>query len=199
MKLNLHYKMGHKICNNMTENGVPLDKSLFILGNLAPDILATFIFNKHSHQKCASRLKKLLKRIYFASSSNRLLYSYYSGVAAHYICDFLCYAHTSVFSGSLRDHLVYEKHQSFIDSDELPFYIQDSTHYSLTELIHVLEERIIRRVCDLSRNASLSHSDIPVAINIASWATCAAYFHFDEYSQRRENISFYALERIETA
>ena len=191
--------MGRKIYDNMTENGIPLEKKLFILGNLVPDILATYIFNKHSHQKCATHLKKLLKRTYKASLSSRLVFSYYSGVTAHYICDFLCYAHTSVFCGSLRDHLTYEKHQLFSDAEVPPFYIHDSMHYSLTELIQALEERISGRVQLLSRNAATSLSDIPVAISIASWATSAAYYHTEKCLQLRQNIEFYTHEHRKTA
>jgi len=199
MKLKNHYKMGHMICNNMTENGIPLEKVLFKLGNLVPDILMTYAFNKHSHQKCASRLEKLLKRIYAASPSNRFVFSYYSGVAAHYICDFLCYAHTSVFSGSLRDHLTYEKYQSFVDTDMLPFYKLDSMHYSLAELICALDERISKRVQLLSRNAEMSFSDIPIAINIASWATSAAYFYNHKYPQHIRHIELHTTGRKKTA
>jgi len=183
----------------MVKNGIPLEKMLFKIGNLAPDLLVTYLFNKHSHSKCSSRLKTLLKRIYAASPSNRFAFSYYSGVAAHYICDFLCYAHTSVFSGSLRDHLTYEKHQLFCDAEVLPFYLQDSMHYSLTELIQVLEERISRRVQLLSRNAEMSLSDIPVAISVASWATSAAYYHTEKCLQLRQNIEFYTHEHRKTA
>ena len=199
MKLYIHYKMGHKIYDNMTENGIPLDKKLFIIGNLIPDILATYIFNKHSQKKCASHLKKLLKRIYKTSHSSRLAFSYYSGVTAHYICDFLCYAHTSVFRGNLRDHLNYEKYQTFVDTDMLPFYKLDIVNYSLAELISALDERISKRVQLLSRNAEMSFSDIPVAINIASWATFAAYFNTHKSPQHIQYIDLNTHRQRKTA
>jgi len=183
----------------MTKNGIPLKKSLFIFGSLVPDLLVTYIFNKHSQSKCFSRLKKLLKRICKASSSNSLIFSYYSGVATHYICDFLCYAHTPVFSGSLRDHLIYEKYQSFIDTEVLPFNMQDSMRYNLAEFISALEERILMRVRILSMNAELSFSDIPVAINIASWATSVAYLHCNNYPQPVQHINLYLREHEKTA
>jgi len=199
MKLKNHYKMSQRICNNMIESGVPLEKSLFILGNLVPDILATYIFNKHSQLKCSSHLNKLLKRIYKASHKNRLVFSYYSGVAAHYICDFLCYAHTSVFSGSLRDHLTYEKYQSFGDTEEFPFFKHDFMNYSLAELINALDELISKRVQILSKNAGMSVSDIPVAIRVASWAATAAYFHLKISPHHGQNSILYTHEHRQTA
>ena len=191
--------MGQIICNNMVENGIPLEKMLFKFGNLVPDLLVTYIFNKHSQSRCSSRLKKLLKRVYKASHSNRWIFSYYSGVASHYICDFLCYAHTSVFSGSLRDHLTYEKNQPFIDTDVLPFHKLDSMYYSLTELDNALDELISKRVQLLSKNAWMSVSDIPVAIRVASWAAIAAYFHLKISPHHGQSISFYTHEHRQTA
>jgi len=193
--------MGQLIFNSMIKNGIPLEKKLFIFGNLAPDILITYVFNPHTHSnpKCHSRLNKLLKLLYKTSVSNRLKFSYYSGVAAHYICDFVCYAHTPVFEGGVREHLSYEKNQAVTDKEMLPFFKQDSMFYSLSELIRTLDERISKRVQLLSNNAEMSFSDIPIAINIASWATSAAYHHIEKSSQCRRHISFYSHGHRKTA
>ena len=174
--------MGQIMCEHMTENGVPLKKSLFIFGNLVPDILVTFIFNKHSFKNCHLRLKTLLAKVYKASPAKRMVFSYYSGVAAHYICDFLCYAHTTAYEGNLRDHMAYEKSQTCNGIDVLPLYNRDSKRYDLTELIDALEERIARRVQLLAANAEISLADIPIAMSIASWAASAAYFYFNNSS-----------------
>ena len=168
--------MGQIICDHMVNTGVPLDKPLFTLGNLMPDILLTYIFNRHAQPRCSSRLRKLLKRLHETSPSSRLMFSYYSGVATHYICDFLCYAHTSAFKGGLRDHHAYEKSQTCIGIEILPLNKQYCmNYYSLAELINALEERISGHVQALSENAGKPSSDIPVAINTASWAASAAY------------------------
>ena len=120
-------------------------------------------------------------------------------MAAHYICDFLCYAHTSVFEGGVREHLMYEKNQAVIENEVLPFFKQDSMYYSLAELINTLNERILTRVQILSKNAEMSLSDIPIAINIASWATSAAYLHCEKYSLHRQHIDFYNHRHRKTA
>jgi len=199
MKFLNHYKMGNLIYKNMTEIGIPIEKSLFIFGNLAPDILITYAFNPHSHSKCSSRLIKLLKRLYAIPKSSRLKYSYYSGVAAHYICDFLCFAHTSAFEGSVREHLIYEKNQTVCDNDVLLFCKQDSMNYSYSELINSLEERISRYVNLLTKTVNLSIMDIPIAIKTATWATSAAYFHFNVYFKHNRSIERYDHVHRKTA
>ena len=191
--------MGNLIYKNMTGIGIPIDKSLFILGNLAPDILISYAFNPHSHSKCSPRLIKLLKRLYATPKSSRLKYSYYSGVASHYICDFLCYAHTSAFEGSVREHLTYEKSQTVCDNDVLPFCKQDSMYYSFSELINALNERISRYMKLLSNIVSLSIMDIPIAIKTATWATSAAYLNYNVYFKHNRSIELYDHVHRKTA
>jgi len=186
---------------SLNKNGIPLEKSLFIFGNLAPDILVTYVFNPHSYsnRKCCLRLNKILKLLYETSTSNRIKFSYYSGVAAHYICDFLCYAHTPIFEGGVREHLIYEKNQEVTGKEVFPIFMHDGMYYGIIELINTLDEWIIKRVKLLSKNAEISFSDIPVAMSIASWAMSAVYQYAEKYLQHGRHIGVYSQERRKTA
>jgi len=173
-----HYKMGCMICKEMKTGNMPLNKVLFILGNLAPDLFFSFLYRPHLRSQSASHLKKVLRRLYKGGiTPERLRFSFYSGVLTHYVCDFLCYAHTPAFTGSMREHIRYEKQQTVNARDLLPFDVQKSMNLSLSRLTDILDEYILRREQFFMQNAERAGTDIPIAIYVATWAASSVYLH----------------------
>jgi len=176
MKFSNHYKMACLIWEKMASNDMQLRKRLYCLGNLAPDLIGSFLFRQHSYITCGERMRKLLRRLFDSNVSSRsILFSFYTGVLSHYVCDFLCYAHTSAFAGSVREHYEYEKNQNVNKEEMLPFDRQKSMNYSYSELKLNIENCIERRVRILSQNGGTSASDIPFAVHVATWAVSAVY------------------------
>jgi hypothetical protein len=52
---------------------------------------------------------------YHRVGDQKILSRWYSlrlGMISHYVCDFMCYVHTSDFDGGFREHRAYEQEQS---------------------------------------------------------------------------------------
>jgi len=176
--------MAGLIQEKMASNDMLLRKRLYILGNLAPDLIGSFLFRQHSYITCGARFKKLLRRLCYGNKArSSILFSFYTGVISHYICDFLCYAHTSAFTGSVREHYKYEKNQNVNAEEMLPFDRQRGMTYSYSELMLDIEKCIYRRERILSQNAGMSAFDIPFAVYVATWAVSAVYLRAEYISE----------------
>ena len=181
MKFLNHYKMGRLIWNEMATNDMVLKKRLYLLGNLAPDMFGLFLFRQHSYISCGSRLRKRLRQLIEGNvTRNGILFSFYSGVISHYLCDFLCYVHTAAFKGSVREHYIYERSQIVNAGDMLPFDKNRSMDYNYTGLKFDIENCIDVHEKILSQNAGLSTTDIPMAVHVATWAASAIYLQHEK-------------------
>jgi len=168
--------MAYLIWGKMASNDMQLRKRIYFLGNLAPDLIGSFIFRQHTYKICGARLRKLLSRLFDGNvARSSILFSFYTGVMTHYVCDFLCYAHTAAFMGGVREHYEYEKRQHVNAEDVLPFDRQKSMNYSYSELEFFIDSCIDRRERLLSKNAGISTSDIPFAVYVATCAVSAVY------------------------
>ena len=87
----------------------------FSLGNVLPD------FSHHRlrlHEEAASGTAvahAIVRLCHWGVRSDRMLSRWYSlrlGMLAHYISDFMCYAHSPAFEGTLREHRAYEAAQA---------------------------------------------------------------------------------------
>ena len=178
MKFSNHYRMGRLIWMKMETNDMLLRKRLYFLGNLAPDLFGSFLFRQHSYTSCGARLRKLLRRLIDGNiARSSVLFSFYSGVISHYVCDFLCFAHTTAFKGNVREHYCYEKNQVVRADDMLPFNRQRCMNFSYSELLLGIEDCVDKREQMLSKNICISILDIPLAIYAAIWVTSAVYLH----------------------
>jgi hypothetical protein len=184
MKFLNHYKMGRLIWEKMATNDMVLRKRLYFLGNLAPDLIGSFLFKQHSYSSCGANLRKLLRQLIEGNvSKGGIRFSFYSGIISHYICDFLCYAHTEAFKGSVREHYLYEKNQTVKADEVAPFIKHQRINYSYIGLKFDIENCIINHEKALSQNADLSIADITLAIYVATWAASALYLQCDRINE----------------
>ena len=188
MKFSNHYKMAYLIWEKMASNDMHLRKRLYLLGNLAPDLIGSFLFRQHSYITCGTNLRKLLRRLFDGNvARSSILFSFYTGIVSHYVCDFLCYAHTAAFAGSVSEHYKYEKNQNVNAEEMLPFERQRSMNYSYSGLKFDIEKCIDSRELLLSQNVGMSVYDIPYAVYVATWAVSAVYIHA-EYRNEIETM-----------
>ena len=107
MRMEIHHKIGKKVYVELKELGFQIHKKLFLLGNLFPDLIQSYIWRRHeythSREYVCKKLDKLKKR--------PRLFSFHLGVLAHYICDYFCYPHSASYDKGLIDHISYELRQ----------------------------------------------------------------------------------------
>ncbi|MDR0472805.1 MAG: zinc dependent phospholipase C family protein [Treponema sp.] len=107
MRLEIHYRLAKEIACELKELKFKLDKPSFLLGNLFPDLIHSYLWLRHeypvSREFIGKKLERLKKRPFF--------FSFHLGVLTHYICDYFCYPHSSIYGKGIFHHIVYELRQ----------------------------------------------------------------------------------------
>jgi len=91
----------------MNESGYYVNKSLFLLGNIFPDLCFSFIWCRHEHRYSRDYVRQKIELLKKRPS----LFSFHLGVLTHYICDFFCYPHSFAYDKRLVHHIIYEIRQ----------------------------------------------------------------------------------------
>lgn len=105
-----HYYLSKKLADSMTLN--KLNKLVFILGNLIPDInpfsyIARIGGNRFSGHSYAYR-RPFMKKVLEKRCTGTPLWWYQTGVMTHYLADSFTRPHNENFQYSLKDHVEYE-------------------------------------------------------------------------------------------
>ena len=107
MRMEIHHKIGKKVCTELKELGCQIHEKMFLLGNLFPDLIQSYLWCRHEYQHSREYVKKKLDML----KKKPKLFSFHLGVLAHYICDYFCYPHSSTYNKGLIDHISYEIRQ----------------------------------------------------------------------------------------
>ena len=112
MKSASHHAMGHLLYEALTEQGIQLDRELFVLGNLLPDYLPELILNPHFTLKCQREIHIFTEALAGqpVTKGEQLPpeYALRLGILCHYLTDYFTFAHTPEFRLGLKQHGVYE-------------------------------------------------------------------------------------------
>ncbi|MFW5670706.1 MAG: zinc dependent phospholipase C family protein, partial [Acetivibrio ethanolgignens] len=101
-------------------------KKSFYLGSILPDCTPSFITRRHSIDETLDILRKEIDKITINYNFEKGLSSYYCrhlGVITHYVADYFTFPHNKIFSGTLKEHCIYEedlKHaiRNYVKSEE---------------------------------------------------------------------------------
>ena len=107
MRMEIHHKIGKKVCAELQELGCTIHENLFLLGNLFPDIIQSYIWRRHEYQHSREYVRRKLDKL----KKRPRLFSFHLGVLAHYICDYFCYPHSSGYDKGFFNHIRYEIRQ----------------------------------------------------------------------------------------
>ena len=114
MNIRSHIMMGNLLydCLLKTSN-VPLKRSLFVFGNIRPDIYPGIWADGHTKDNFLGFVKSEFEQIskinLARSEEDALSYSLRLGVLCHYMTDFFCYPHNADFGKGIVAHYIYEK------------------------------------------------------------------------------------------
>lgn len=132
MNTHSHILMGRLLCRYMERQfDICLDRKSFVLGNILPDYVPSFLLRPHFTKNNPSHIQRTIRLL----TSNDCLRnpkrtSRMLGVLCHFYCDSLCFAHNNAFTGSVSEHVKYEKrlHEYFVgnlrQTSALRFIIQ---------------------------------------------------------------------------
>ena len=107
MRLVIHHKIGQHVCSELKELGCRINEKLFLLGNLFPDLIHSYLWCRHEYQHSREFIRKKLNML----NERPKLFSFHLGVLTHYICDYFCYPHSFCYDKGLVQHILYEIRQ----------------------------------------------------------------------------------------
>ncbi|MDE7422719.1 MAG: zinc dependent phospholipase C family protein [Lachnospiraceae bacterium] len=145
METKNHWHLAEFICS---EQSFKKYKKQFMLGNIMPDINLFTYLQGHTYKESISMLytntKSLIEKKFWNSTS-----FYHLGVILHYIADYFTFPHNVTFTGTLKEHCIYErrlhthflqflqsKRQNYMSLQKSLFHIR-----SITDLFTLLEEK----------------------------------------------------------
>jgi hypothetical protein len=107
MRLEIHYRIGQKVCGELKELGLYVNEKLFHLGNFYPDLIQSYLWCKHEYRYSREYIGKKIEKL----KKQPLFFSFHLGILTHYICDYFCYPHSGVYDKNVYHHIMYELNQ----------------------------------------------------------------------------------------
>ncbi|MDF2512949.1 MAG: hypothetical protein K0S04_2815 [Herbinix sp.] len=116
MRKKSHISLARYLVNNMQVKDLLDHKKAFYLGSILPDIQPSFLTKRHTIEETFEILIEEIRKITIEYDIHKGINSYYArhlGVITHYLSDYCTFPHNSIFDGSLKDHVTYEKDLKF--------------------------------------------------------------------------------------
>jgi len=107
MRLDIHHKIGKRVCDELKELGCQIDVKLFLLGNIFPDLNQSYLWCRHEYLHSREYIRRKIEVL----EKKPRLFSFHLGVLTHYICDYFCYPHSLAYDKGLVQHIIYEIRQ----------------------------------------------------------------------------------------
>jgi len=116
MRKKSHISLAKYLLKSMNVEGLFNHKKSFYIGSILPDCVPSFITRRHTIDETFEILENEIKKITEDYEAERGLTRYYSrhlGVITHYIADYFTYPHNRTFTGTMKEHCVYERDLKF--------------------------------------------------------------------------------------
>lgn len=126
MRKKSHISLAKYIVDSLEEQELMEHKKAFYLGSILPDCKLSFLTVKHEMEgtfpKLQRDLEELVERMDNSQINIRVFYRHL-GEVIHYIADYFTFPHNAHYTGSLKEHCMYEKQlkyelKEYLDSGE---------------------------------------------------------------------------------
>ena len=116
MRKKSHISLARYIVNSLDDKELKKHRFSFYIGSVLPDIKPSFIYKRHEINGTFPYVKKHIARLSEGQKvMNKKNRKYYRdlGQVSHYLADYFTFPHNCVFTGSIREHCIYEKKLKF--------------------------------------------------------------------------------------
>ncbi len=149
MRKKSHISLAKLLLANMKVQGLQNHRKAFYIGSILPDIKPSFLTKRHTIDETFEILIEEIKRITVDYDVNKGINGYYArhlGVITHYLADYCTYPHNSIFTGTMTEHVYYEKELKFRLKDYVGLdeakrdreQMEDNISYSLEGIIQFI-------------------------------------------------------------
>lgn len=116
MRKKSHISLAKFLVININDNRLTEHKKSFYIGSILPDLKPSFLTKHHTFEETFDILIKEIKKITVDYDFRKGIGSYFArhlGVITHYLADYCTFPHNSGYTGSIADHVYYEKEMKF--------------------------------------------------------------------------------------
>lgn len=116
MRKKSHISLAKFLVDNIKENKLIKHKNAFYIGSILPDLKPSFLTRRHTFEETFDILINEIKKITVDYDASKGISSYFArhlGVITHYLADYCTLPHNSEYTGTLADHVCYEKEMKF--------------------------------------------------------------------------------------
>lgn len=116
MRKKSHISLAMYLVRELKLEGLIKHKKAFCLGAILPDLTPKMITSPHEFETSYENMKDFVRNIFAENADSewkeRVLWRRI-GVALHYMADYFTFPHNTSFSGSLKDHCMYESEMKY--------------------------------------------------------------------------------------
>lgn len=142
MRKKSHISLAKYLVNNMQVQDLQDHRKAFFIGSILPDLMPSFLTKRHTIEETFEDLIGEIKKITVDYDVNKGINGYYArhlGVITHYLSDYCTFPHNSIFDGSIKEHVYYEKDLKF----KLREYVgREDIKRERTQVFHTFDEII---------------------------------------------------------
>jgi hypothetical protein len=112
MRKKSHISLAKFLIENMKVDDLNVHKKAFYLGSILPDLKFSFLTKRHTIEETFEVLLNEIRKITIDYDFNKGINSYFArrlGVITHYLADYCTFPHNSIFTGTIKEHCIYEK------------------------------------------------------------------------------------------
>ncbi|MDE6313347.1 MAG: zinc dependent phospholipase C family protein [Lachnospiraceae bacterium] len=116
MRKKSHISLARYLVGTMKLNSLEKHKKAFYLGSILPDCKPSFLTKRHEIQGTFEDVRQYVMNLttsYNVLHHNARAYYRNLGQVIHYIADYFTFPHNEIYTGSIKDHCVYEKKLKF--------------------------------------------------------------------------------------
>lgn len=116
MRKKSHISLAKFLIDNIKEHKLIKHKKAFYIGSILPDLKPSFLTRRHTIEETFDILIKEIKKITVDYDVSKGIGSYFArhlGIITHYLADYCTLPHNSEYTGSMADHVYYEKEMKY--------------------------------------------------------------------------------------
>lgn len=116
MRKKSHLSLAKFMIDNIKEHKLIKHKKAFYIGSILPDLKPSFLTRRHTIEETFDVLINEIKKITVDYDVKKGIGSYFArhlGVITHYLADYCTLPHNSEYTGTMADHVYYEKEMKF--------------------------------------------------------------------------------------
>lgn len=116
MRKKSHISLAKFLLLKHKDHQLSVHRKAFYIGSILPDLKPSFFTRRHTFEETfdilVNEIKKITVDYDFSKGINRY-FARHLGIVTHYLADYCTHPHNACYTGTMTDHVYYEKEMKF--------------------------------------------------------------------------------------